>query len=184
MSKLPRSLLPPNATALERRLAEANADVRDIPVELDTLMDPDRIPLRFLPWLAWHMGVDTWRDEWPEQVKRARVKSAIRIARKKGTADAVRAVCASFGANVVMREWFEMTPRGVPGTFEIVMTVGAREGVPATAQYVADVRAEVDRAKRGTAHYIFKQGYSAIGTQLLGAGARAAVYHRLSLSDT
>lgn len=83
-----------------------------------------------------------------------------------------------------MREWFEMTPRGVPGTFEVVMTVGSREGVPATAQYVADIRAEVDRAKRGTAHYIFKQGYSAIGTQQVGAGARAAVYRRLSLSET
>ncbi|MBU9284194.1 phage tail protein, partial [Burkholderia multivorans] len=46
MSKPTRSLLPPNATVLERRLAEANADLLDIPVELDTLMDPDRIPLR------------------------------------------------------------------------------------------------------------------------------------------
>lgn len=183
MTKLAPSLLPPNATVLERRLAQANADVRDIPVEIDTLMDPDRIPLRFLPWLAWHMGVDTWRDEWPEQVKRARVKSAIRIARKKGTADAVRDVCASFGANVVMREWFEKTPRGVPGTFEIVMTVGARDGVPATAQYVNDIRAEVDRAKRGTAHYTFTQGFSMHGPIGVACGVRAAVYRRLSLTD-
>ncbi|KVP22402.1 phage tail protein I [Burkholderia ubonensis] len=183
MSKPVRSLLPPNATVLERRLAEVNADVRGIPVELDTLMDPDRIPLRFLPWLAWHMGVDTWRDEWPEQVKRARVKSAIRIARKKGTADAVRDVCASFGANVMMREWFEMTPRGVPGTFEIVMTVGSRDGVPATAQYVADIMAEVDRAKRGTAHYTFTQGFGATGAVGVAAAVHAAIYCRLSLTD-
>ncbi|ACA89371.1 MULTISPECIES: phage tail protein I [Burkholderia cepacia complex] len=183
MTKPALSLLPPNATVLERRLAEANADVLDIPVEIDTLMDPDRIPLRFLPWLAWHMGVDTWRDEWPEQVKRARVKSAIRIARKKGTADAVRDVCASFGANVVMREWFEMKPRGVPGTFEIVMTVGSRDGAPATAQYVNDIRAEVDRAKRGTAHYTFTQGFSMTGSIGVACGVRAAVYRRLSLTD-
>ena len=56
--------------------------------------------------------------------------------------------------------------------------------MPATAEYVADIRAEVDRAKRGTAHYIFKQGYSAAGTQRVGVGARVAVYCRLSLSDT
>ena len=49
-------LLPPNATVLEQRLAEANAPLGAIPVTLDTLMDPDRIPLAFLPWLAWHMG--------------------------------------------------------------------------------------------------------------------------------
>ncbi|KVC61851.1 phage tail protein I [Burkholderia ubonensis] len=178
------SLLPPNATVLERRIAQANACISGIPVEIGTLMDPDKIPLAFLPWLAWHVGVETWKDYWPEQVKRARVKTAIRIARVKGTAEAVRQVCASFGANVAMREWFETTPRGKPGTFEILLTVGSRDGVPATAEYVADIRAEVDRAKRGTAHYIFKQGYSANGTQRIGAGARPAVYHRLSLSDT
>ncbi|KVX12191.1 phage tail protein [Burkholderia ubonensis] len=178
------SLLPPNATVLERRIAQANAGISGIPVDIGTLMDPDKIPLAFLPWLAWHVGVETWKDYWPEQVKRARVKTAIRIARVKGTAEAVRQVCASFGANVAMREWFEMTPRGKPGTFEILLTVGSRDGVPATAEYVADIRAEVDRAKRGTAHYIFKQGYSANGMQRIGAGARPAVYHRLSLSDT
>ncbi|WP_207003893.1 phage tail protein I [Trinickia mobilis] len=178
------SLLPPNATVLERRLAQANAGVSDIPVDIGTLMNPDDIPLPFLPWLAWHVGVETWKDYWPEQVKRARVKTAIRIARIKGTAEAVRQVCTSFGANVAMREWFEMTPRGRPGTFEILLTVGARDGVPATVEYVADIRAEVDRAKRGTAHYTFKQGYDATGAQRIGAGARAAVYRRLSLSDT
>jgi phage tail P2-like protein len=176
-------LLPPNATTLERRLARANAGIRDIPVRIGDLMDPDRIPVAFLPWLAWHLGVDTWRDEWPEQVKRARVKAAISIARKKGTAAAVREVCASFGANVRMTEWFEKTPKGKPGTFEIVMTVGARDGVPATAQYVADIMAEVDRAKRGTAHYTFTQGVNTVGALGVAGAARAAVYRRLSLTD-
>ncbi|MBF3542614.1 phage tail protein I, partial [Burkholderia pseudomallei] len=27
---------------------------------------------------------------------------------------------------------FEKTPKGRPGTFEILMTVGARDGIPAT----------------------------------------------------
>ncbi|MDY7792166.1 phage tail protein I [Burkholderia ubonensis] len=178
------NLLPPNATVLERLIAQASAGISSIPVDIGTLMGPDKIPLAFLPWLAWHVGVETWKDYWPEQVKRARVKTAIRIARVKGTAEAVRQVCASFGANVAMREWFELTPRGKPGTFEILLTVGSRDGVPATAEYVADIRAEVDRAKRGTAHYTFTQGYSAIGTQRIGVGARPAVYRRLSLSET
>jgi phage tail P2-like protein len=178
------SLLPPNATVLERRLARANSSISDIAVDIRSLIDPDNIPLPFLPWLAWHVGVDTWKDYWPEQVKRARVKAAIRIARIKGTAEAVRMVCASFGANVVMREWFQLTPPGRPGTFEIVMTAGARDGVPASAEYVADIRAEVDRAKRGTAHYVFKQGYSASGSLRVGAVARAAVYRRLHLAES
>ncbi|MGN4191984.1 phage tail protein I [Burkholderia gladioli] len=176
-------LLPPNATVLEQRLAQANAPLGAIPVTLDTLMDPDRIPLAFLPWLAWHMGVETWKDYWPEQVKRARVKAAIRIARIKGTAEAVRQVCASFGANVAMREWFETTPPGQPGTFQIVLTVGERDNVPVTADYVADIIAEVDRAKRGSAHYTLTQGFSASGRQRIGAGAQAALYRRLNLTD-
>lgn len=177
------NLLPPNATPLERRIAAAGAPVSDIPVPLDTLMNPDAIPLPLLPWLAWHLGIDTWKDYWPEQVKRARVESAIRIARKKGTAEAVREVCASFGANVVMREWFEKTPKGTPGTFEILLTVGTRDGIPATAEYVADIIAEVDRAKRGSAHYTFTQGYNAVGRVGVAGAVRAAVYRRLTLTD-
>ncbi|MBN3725628.1 phage tail protein I [Burkholderia sp. Ac-20379] len=176
-------LLPPNATVLERRLADTGSATGAIPVALDTLIDPDRIPLPFLPWLAWHMGVETWKDYWPESIKRARVKAAIRIARVKGTAEAVRQVCASFGANVAMREWFETTPPGQPGTFEIVMTVGGRDDVPVTADYVADIIDEVDRAKRGTAHYTLTQGFSASGKQRIGAGAQAALYRRLNLTD-
>ncbi|RKU01823.1 phage tail protein I [Burkholderia sp. Nafp2/4-1b] len=183
MNKAPETLLPPNASVLERRLAQVNSAISALPVALGTLMDPDAIPLAFLPWLAWHVGVDTWHADWPEHVQRARVKAAIRIARLKGTAEAVRQVCASFGAHVVMREWFEMCPRGKPGTFEIVLSAGSHEGVPATAALVAEIMAEVDRAKRGTAHYTFTQGASAAGTQRVGAVARVAVYGRLALSD-
>lgn len=124
------NLLPPNATPLERRLAETNSAISDLPVPLRALIDPDAIPARLLPWLAWHLGIDTWKDYWPEQIKRARVKAAIPIARKKGTAAAVRAVVASFGANIALREWWQMDPPGPPGTFDLVMTVSARDGNP------------------------------------------------------
>ncbi|MBF3543133.1 phage tail protein, partial [Burkholderia pseudomallei] len=49
MTRRATSLLPPNATALERRLADTNARISDIPVDIGALMDPDAIPLRFLP---------------------------------------------------------------------------------------------------------------------------------------
>jgi phage tail P2-like protein len=176
-------LLPPNATRLERRLATTNARLSDIVVPLGTLMNADTVPLTLLPWLAWHLGVDTWKDYWPESVKRARVRAAIRIARQKGTAEAVRQVCASFGAHVAMREWFEQTPRGKPGTFEIVVTVGERNDLPCTAQYVADIIAEVDRVKRGSAHYTFTQHTVRAGTVGVVAATRIGLYRRLFLSD-
>ena len=177
------NLLPPNSTVHERNLAAVNARISDIPTPLRELMNPDTIPIALLPWLAWHLGVDAWKDYWPEQIKRARVKKAIPIARKNGTAAAVREVVATFGGNIALREWFEMTPPGVPGTFDIVMTVSGRDGVPATAAYVADIIAEIDRTKPVKAHYTFTQGFSMRGSQSVAAAFRPALYRRLSLSD-
>lgn len=177
------SLLAPNSSTAERNLARVGARIGDIPVPLTVLMDPDAIPLPLLPWLAWHLGVDTWKDYWPEGVKRDRVRKAIPIARRKGTAAAVREVVATFGANLVLREWFEQTPRGTPGTFDIVMTVSGRNGEPATAEYVADIIAEIDRTKPARAHYTFTQGYAMQGRIGVAAVARTALYRRLTLSD-
>lgn len=177
------SLLPPNSTVHERNLAIANARISDIETPIRELMNPDAIPLAQLPWLAWHMGIDTWKDYWPEQIKRARVKAAIPIARKNGTAAAVREVVATFGGNIALREWFEMDPRGIPGTFDIVLTVSGRDGVPATAAYIADIIAEIDRTKPVSAHYTFTQGFSLQGSQRVAATVRPALYRRLSLTD-
>ena len=146
-------------------------------------MNADRIPLDLLPWLAWHLGVVTWKNEWPEQVRRARVKAAIPIARKNGTAAAVRDVVESFGGNIVLREWFEQRPPGRPGTFDLVMTVSGQEGNPPTAEYVADILAEIDRTKPVRAHYTFTQGFEMRGRQPVGAAARVAAYRRLNLTD-
>ncbi|ATG18372.1 phage tail protein I [Ralstonia pickettii] len=176
-------LLPPNATELERRLAEVNGVISDLPVPLRTLIDPDKIPARLLPWLAWQLGIDTWKDYWPEQIKRARVKAAIPIARKKGTAAAVRAVVASFGGNISLREWWQMDPPGRPGTFDLVMTVSEREDVPATADFVADIVAEIDRTKPVRAHYTFTQGFNRRGGLGIAAAIRPALFVRLSLTD-
>jgi len=183
MTDLSPPLLPPNSTLTERNLATVNARISDIPSPLPSLMNPDTIPANLLPWLAWHLGVDAWKDYWPEQVKRARVKAAIPIARKNGTAAAVREVVATFGGNIALREWFEQTPRGTPGTFDVVLTVSARDGQPPTAAFVDDILAEIDRTKPVRAHYSFTQGFSMQGTQRVAAAARAALYRRLSFTD-
>ncbi|KVC46419.1 phage tail protein [Burkholderia pseudomultivorans] len=178
-----RDLLPPNASPLLRAIAAANARLGDVPVPIRDLMNPDTIRLDLLPWLAWHLGVVTWKDEWPERIKRARVKAAIPIARKNGTAAAVREVVESFGGNIVMREWFEQEPPGKPYTFDMVMTVAAEDGNPPTASYIADILTEVNRAKPVRAHYTFTQGFSGSGSIGVGAGGRPALYRRLTLTE-
>lgn len=178
-----RDLLPPNASPLLRAIAAANARLGEVPVPIRDLMNPDTIRLDLLPWLAWHLGVVTWKDDWPERIKRARVKAAIPIARKNGTAAAVREVVESFGGNIAMREWFEQDPPGKPYTFDMVMTVAALDGNPPTASYIADILAEVDRAKPVRAHYTFTQGFALSGSIGVGAGGQAALYRRLTLTE-
>jgi phage tail P2-like protein len=176
-------LLAPNSARTERNLAAVMADACDVPTPIADLMNPDTIPLALLPWLAWHVGIDAWKNYWPESVKRARVKAAISIARKNGTAAAVREVVAAFGANIALREWFEMNPRGVPGTFDVVMTVSSRDGQAPTAAFVDDILAEIDRTKPVRAHYSFTQGFAMQGKQGVAVAVRPALYRRLSLSD-
>ncbi|WP_262027573.1 phage tail protein I [Microvirga sp. Mcv34] len=82
MSEL-EELLPQNALEFERALAVALTD--DLPVPLREIMDPDRTPAAFLPFLAAHKSVDLWFSDWPEERKRRMLREAIRFARMKGT---------------------------------------------------------------------------------------------------
>jgi phage tail P2-like protein len=178
-----RSLLPPNSTIHERALEFASSRVGDIPIPLELLNDPQNIPLSMLPYLAFGRGIDSWSSDWPEQVKRARVAQAIPIARRKGTVSAVEDVVAAFGAAVSIREWWETTPQGTPGTFDVVLTVSARDGKSPTAAYVADIVAEIDRVKPLTRHYTFTQGVQLQADIGIIGAARFAVFARLSLTE-
>lgn len=176
------SLLPPNATELERRLEAVMSNVDNIPVPLRDLWNPDTCPAALLPWLAWQLSIDAWKPYWPESVKRERVRRALEIQRHKGTVESVRSVVESFGGAVELREWFQTTPRGVPGTFELWLTLNGEGGTEATAAFVDDVIAEVERTKPVSRHFTFTQGATAVARIGVVAYARPAVYRRLSLT--
>ena len=89
-------LLPPNATVLERALAKATS-MPHTPEVLASLGDSQRCPVDLLPWLAWAMSVDEWQDDWPEARKRAAVRAAVELHRKKGTPWAVLRALAVHG---------------------------------------------------------------------------------------
>ncbi|MGK6323780.1 phage tail protein I [Sphingomonas sp. DT-51] len=101
------TLLPPNATALERALETATARLGDVPSPLRALVDPDSCPAELLPYLAWAIAIDSWSEDWPEAIRRARVRAAIPIQRRKGTVASVRDLIASFGGALALREWWE-----------------------------------------------------------------------------
>ncbi|RJF92985.1 phage tail protein I [Sphingomonas cavernae] len=174
------SLLPPNATPLERALEAAVARVSGVPVPIRDLFSPDRCPVNLLPWLAWYLSLDSWSSDWPEGVKRERVRQAIPIQRRKGTARSVRDVVESFGGSVALREWWQLDEPGDPHTFELILTLNGQGGVPVSAAFVDAVIAEVHRTKPVRSHFTFTQGLQAEGSVGLIGVARPAVFVRLT----
>lgn len=99
-----QSLLPANATTLERRAAQvcaweasAAGDTRMRADIVPTLWNADTCPVHLLPVLAWAESVDSWNPDWPEATKRAVIQSSRAVHRHKGTPGAVAAVLASLG---------------------------------------------------------------------------------------
>ncbi|MEM4990648.1 phage tail protein I [Collimonas sp. H4R21] len=183
MSKKMKSLLPPNSTPLERALEAATARISAVPVPLRTLHNPDTIELSLLPWLAWHWSVDSWKSYWSEEVRRARVRNAMKIHRQKGTAKAVKDVVATFGGAILLREWWQMTPMGEPYTFELVLTLSGAGGQSATAEFVDDVIAEVNRTKSIRSHFTFTQGLHTQAAIAVVTAVRPVTYARLNLTE-
>lgn len=89
------SLLPPNASMLERAFERAT-DKLSAP-DAHTLWNAHDCPERLLPWLAWSMGVENWDDEWPASIKRSTIAAAMKIARHRGSVWAVKEALIAAG---------------------------------------------------------------------------------------
>ena len=86
-----QSLLPPNASALDRA-AEAImvSHLNSIDQPHRDLWNPATCPIQWLPWMAWALSVDDWDPAWTEAQQRSMVAAAISLHRKKGTPWAIR----------------------------------------------------------------------------------------------
>lgn len=175
------TLLPPNATEQEYAIEQVTARVEDVPVGLRDLWNPDTCPVELLPWLAWSLSLDAWKAYWPEAVKRERIKQAILIQRRKGTAKSVRDVVETFGSAVALREWHQTVPVGAPHTFEVILTMGA--SVPNTAEFQQDIVDEVSRTKPVRSHFTLTAGLSSSGGLGLQGVARPVIYRRLNTAE-
>lgn len=176
------SLLPPNATELERALEQAMARLASPAIPLRELVDPDACPLDLLPYLAWALSIDSWSSDWPESVKRARVRHAIAIQRSKGTANSVREVVESFGGSVALREWWETTPPGDPHTFALSVVLSGEDGETATAAFADAVIQEVNRTKPVRSHFTYTLGLNFARALGVVGGLRIGTFTRLTFA--
>ncbi len=166
------SLLPPNATPLERAL-EQGVRIVGLETPADVIDDPLACPAELLPWLAWGLSVDSWDADWSEAMKRQVVADSIAFHRIKGTRLAVDTVLARFDQLARVVEWHENAEPRDPHTFEVVLPLvtdagTAPGGTRATAAFAEAIIREVSKAKPLREHMTLVQRLSvdgAIGVQ-------------------
>lgn len=79
--------------ALEKAVRAIDPDL----VPVGTLLNPDQCPAPLLGWLAWAFSVDFWDSGWPEEEKRAVLRDAIAVHRRKGTVGGVKRALRAAG---------------------------------------------------------------------------------------
>ncbi|EGZ47740.1 phage tail protein I [Neisseria wadsworthii] len=112
-----KTLLPSNASRLEKALSESAFDA--VPLPLRDLWRPQHCPAGLLPYLAWARSVDSWSDDWQESEKRAVVASSFEVHRQKGTVGAIKRVVAALGYECKVTEWWQAGVNGRRGTFAL-----------------------------------------------------------------
>lgn len=121
------SLLPPNSTELERKVATANAKGTDLDVQHKTLSTIDDAPNQFLSVLGWQNSVDRWNRDWTDAQKKAQIKASFKIHQKKGTVAALKAITKAFGYSLSVTEWWQENPVNTPGTFQITIDTEGKD---------------------------------------------------------
>lgn len=163
------TLMPSNATALERQAALALAQLQRVPIPLRDLVNPDRCPVHLLPYLAWAFSVDRWDSRWPETAKRAAIRSSFFIHSRKGTIGALRRVVEPLGYLIEVVEWFKTVPEGVPGTFALkigVLDTGITEEMYQELTWLIDDARPLTRHLTGLAITLATSGYMRLAVGL------------------
>ena len=122
----PRNLhtvLPSGSTPLEHAIVYAY-DGQPVPTVIENLNDADKTDARLLNALAYQRNVEYWSMGASEQTKRAIIKESVQLHRIKGTVYSVRRALDLMGVSTKITEWWQMSPKGEPGTFSIDLMVG------------------------------------------------------------
>lgn len=146
---LRRQLLPPNASALERALADC-AQLPQQPEIIATLWSSNTSPAPVLPWLAWALSVDQWDSTWAHTSQRQAIAQSVALHRKKGTAWAVEQALVPLGIEAHITAWFDAAAQQSlpPYTFEL----DARTSQSLSAHTLAALQEAIDNNKSARSH--------------------------------
>ena len=114
------TLLPANSSLLELGLDLALGKlVERITPPFPDLMDPQRTPVDFLPYLAADRGVAEWDAAASESEKRLTVALSWSIQRQAGTDRALKYAIESMGFTPKVTPWYSAVPVGAPYSFDV-----------------------------------------------------------------
>jgi len=177
------SILPPNATELERNIEQlATGAIEQLPVPIRDLWNPDKCPVALLPWLAWALDVEQWQSDWPEATQRAAIKASIDVHNHMGTVASVKQALAALGASIKLTEWHQTG--GAPHTFDL--TAWANTNLAPAGRPVLDAAlyntllAAVNEAKPARSHFTFRVGARFSGGVAMGATMSGSAITRRS----
>lgn len=173
------SLLPPNATLLERALERASEQGID-PEIIRGVADSARCPPDFLPWLGWAWKVEGWEAANTNAQRRELVREAIPVHKTKGTVGAIRRVLKAVRVNADFKEWHQI-PNAAPYTFQVTAWANENregEGSIISPQLGERLRALVDAAKNERSHYEFRLGARFDGGLVLANASRSRALQR------
>ena len=149
------TLMPPNATRLERALdLTEGARIDALPLLVGDVWNPQTCPTALLPWLAWGVSIDLWDSSWSEQTKRDAIAGAIDEQRRKGTPAAMRQALDRIDPLIGLTEWFEDPDNLEPFTFRLDLPDRNTSLIDYDAPTIARLLRDVDAVKPLRAHVI------------------------------
>lgn len=177
----------PDAIATDARLsalADLSARLEALPVDKALTHLVDTVDARLLPHLAhgWHLtDLEGWRLADSTEKRRALLRRAIALHRKKGTVWAVKRALEILNVSAELTEWWQTAPRGAPYTFELTAwandNLSDDDAVLSAALY-ARLRRLVEEYKPVRSHFGFRVGARFDAGLAAANGSQAAALGR------
>ncbi|NOU50000.1 phage tail protein I [Pseudoalteromonas sp. JBTF-M23] len=177
---IPASVQTKALNAISQSASAEFEQLREVASRLN-IFDVDSVPAEFLPFLAWQFRVDVWSSNWPTDVKRKVVKTALEVHRTKGTVYAVELALAAVGVTAEIVEWWQAEPQQEPGTFDVVAytnsNITPNQPSAINVKLIDQLNALIQGVKRKSQHYTITVGLEMsknISTGVGGFGGNAS----------
>lgn len=115
------SLLPPNATKLEKNIEQIGQRTTQLPIPFVELHRVELCPVQFLAWLAWDHRVEYWRSDWNEAEKRQAISESKAFNAQRGTRSSIENLISKSANNYQLKAWHEFNPPQPPFTFVVII---------------------------------------------------------------